>query len=142
VPYLIKLITGKEKKLIKLFGLHGIELTRIPVSEYLICHDPKCLELRCLDTIEGYIRSLDEISDEEASALVLQKTEIEAADDEDIAVGNIVTVTDGEYEGHSGIVRTIGHDEIKVDMVLFGRMHVARFARHQVRLAKTPEVWW
>jgi len=142
MPYLIKVITGKEKRLITLFSLHGIDLARIPVSEYLICNDPRCQELRHLDTIGGYIRSLHEITDEEALALAVQKTEVETGEeDDDIAVGKIVTVAEGEYEGQSGIVKVVGENEVKVDMVIFGRMHTTQFARHQVKLAKMPEVW-
>lgn len=139
MPYLIKVIYGKENKLTRLFAREGIELVRIPVSEYLICHDPRCQELRHLDTMSGYIINLEEISDEQASSLLVQNTG--DGEEENIEIGNIVTVTDGEYQGQNGVVRKVTEKEVNVDILLFGRMHMVCFAKNQVRLPVMPEAW-
>lgn len=140
MPYLIRVIFGKEKKVAKLFAREGVELTRIPVSEYLIGTDPRCEMLRYRDTIKGYIINVSSISDEEAARLYTQETEAVPAE-ESVAVGNIVTITDGPYKGQNGVLRKIAEGQVSVDICLFGRMHPLNFAREQVRLSKMPEVW-
>ena len=95
--------------------------------------------MRYLDSIRGYISNLEEISDEQASFLLAQNTGIE--EEENIEVGNIVTVTDGEYQGQNGVVRKVTEKEVNVDILLFGRMHMVCFAKNQVRLPVLPEAW-
>ena len=138
MPYLLKIITGKEKKVIELFALHHIELKRIPISEYLICQDPKCQRIRYLDTVINYIRNVMEISDHDAELLGRDLSE-----EMDVAFkqGSHVTVKNGEYSGISGIVKSIEGGMISVSLCLFGRLHDVTLASDQLEQTPIPEIW-
>jgi transcription antitermination factor NusG len=138
MPYLLRVLTGKAKKVTGLFAREGVELMRIPISEYLLCHDPKCTIIRFLQTIENYITNLTEISDDEADRLLTQRL---VPVTKDIQVGKIVTVVEGEYRGQSGVVREINDGKIHIDVCLFGRMRQVDLETDQIALSALPEAW-
>jgi len=138
MPYLLRVLTGKQKKVIGLFAREGIEMTRIPINDYLLCNDDRCKIARFLETIENYIINLTEITDKEASRLVNENL-MPILDS--MEVGKIVTVVEGEYKGYSGIVRKIDNGKVHVDVCLYGRMHCVDFDKSDVALTTVPEVW-
>lgn len=140
MPYLFRVLFGKEKKVIGLFAHEGIELVRIPVSEYLIGYDPRCAIVRYRETVEGYIVNMSEISEQEAYSLKTQATSTVNAETR-ISIGQMVTVTEGEYKGLNGFVRNIIDDTVTVDISLFGRMHPVRLAFDHLIALHVPEVW-
>ena len=65
MPYLLHVLKGKEKRVIEVFGLHGVAAKKALIGEYVVTYDPKSEELRYLDSISGYIRNISPIEDEE-----------------------------------------------------------------------------
>ena len=65
MPYLLHVVKGKEKRVIEVFGLHGVAAKKALIGEYVVAYDPKLEELRHLDSISGYIRNIYPIEDEE-----------------------------------------------------------------------------
>ena len=65
MPYLLHVVKGKEKRVIEVFGQHGVAAKKALIGEYVVAYDPKSEELRHLDSISGYIRNVSPIEDEE-----------------------------------------------------------------------------
>lgn len=138
MPFLLRIITGRRKKVIGLFAREGVEMKTIPISDYLLCYDERCKIVRFLDTIANYIINLTEISEEDTLRLTPEnQTNVE----EKIKVGKIVTIQEGEYKGYSGFVRDIGAETIRVDINIFGRLRQVDFKRTQLAPSYVPEIW-
>ena len=100
MPYLLHVVKGKEKRVIEVFGHHGVAAKKALIGEYVVTYDPKFEELRYLDSISGYIRNISPIEDEEVgrflglSETVFPKSRMET--------GCIVRILSGEYQGLPG----------------------------------------
>ena len=137
--YLFRVLSGKEKKVIGLFAREGIELTQLPIDGYLLCYDPKCKEIRFLETIENYIVNFAEIDKDEANRLKNEGLVPVTEADIQLQVGKIVTVVEGEYKGQSGLVREINNGKIHIDVCFFGRMRRVDLETYQIARSIIPE---
>ena len=137
MPYLLHVIKGKEKRVIEVFGLHGVAAKKALIGEYVVAYDPKSEELRYLDSISGYIRSISPIEDGEVgrflglSAAVFPKSRMET--------GSIVRILLGEYQDFRGIVRRLANGKVEVDVIIFGRMRPVSLNRDDVAPDALPE---
>ncbi|OPY70765.1 MAG: transcription antitermination protein NusG [Syntrophorhabdaceae bacterium PtaU1.Bin034] len=137
MPYLLHVLKGKEKRVIELLGLHGVAAKKALIGEYLVAYDPRCKELRYLDSISGYIRNISSIDDGEVgrflglSEAVFPKITLEA--------GAIVRVLSGEYQDFRGVVRGLGNGTVEVDVIIFGRLRPVTLNRSDVAPDTLPE---
>ena len=137
MPYLLHVLKGKEKRVIEAFGRHGVAAKKALIGEYVVAYDPKCEELRYLDSISGYIRNISPIEDEEVgrflglSAVVFPKSGMET--------GSIVRILSGEYQDFRGIVRRLANGKAEVDVIVFGRMRPVSLNRDDVAPDAFPE---
>ena len=137
MPYLLHVVKGKEKRVIEVFGHHGVAAKKALIGEYVVTYDPRCGELRYLDSIAGYIRNISTIEDEEVgrflglSATILPKSSMES--------GSVVRILSGEYQDFRGIVRRLENGKVEVDVIIFGRMRPAVLDRNDVVSDELPE---
>ena len=137
MPYLLHVVKGKEKRVVEVFGLHGVVAKKALIGEYVVAYDPRSEELRYLDSISGYIRKISRIEDEEVgrflglSETVFPKSGMEA--------GCIVRILSGEYQDFRGIVRRLANGKVEVDVIVFGRMRPISLNRDDVALDALPE---
>ena len=137
MPYLLHVVKGKEKRVIEVFSLHGAAAKKALIGEYVVTYDPRCGELRYLDSIAGYIRNISTIEDEEVgrflglSAAVFPKSGMET--------GSIVRILSGEYQDFRGIVRRLANGKVEVDVIVFGRMRPVSLNRDDVAADALPE---
>ena len=137
MPYLLHVVKGKEKRVVEVFGLHGVVAKKALIGEYVVAYDPKSEELRYLDSISGYIRNVSPIEDEEVGRFlglgetVVPKTGMQA--------GCIVRILSGEYQDFRGVVRSIEDGKAKVDVIIFGRLRPVVLHRDDVVPDALPE---
>jgi transcription antitermination factor NusG len=137
MPYLLHVVKGKEKRVIEVFVHHGVAAKKALIGEYVVTYDPKCEELRYLDSISGYIRNVSPIEDEEVgrflglSETVFPKSSMET--------GCIVRILSGEYRDFRGIVRRLADGKVEVDVIIFGRLRPVILARDDVAPEALPE---
>ena len=100
MPYLLHVVKGKEKRVVEVFGLHGVVAKKALIGEYVVAYDPKSEDLRYLDSVSGYIRNISPIEDREArrflglSEAVFPRLNMET--------GCIVSILSGEYQDFRG----------------------------------------
>ena len=100
MPYLLHVVKGKEKRVVEVFGLHGVVAKKALIGEYVVTYDPKSEELRYLDSISGYIRNISPIEDEEVGRFLgLSETVVPKSGME---TGSIVRILSGEYQDFRG----------------------------------------
>ncbi len=137
MPYLLHVLKGKEKRVMEIFGYHGVAAKKALIGEYLVSYDPKCEELRYLDSISGYIRNISPIEDAEVgrflglSDAVYPRVSLEA--------GAIVRVLSGEYQDFRGVVRKVADGTVEVDVIIFGRLRPVTLNRSDVAPDTLPE---
>lgn len=137
MPYLLHVLKGKEKRVIEVFGLHGAAAKKALIGEYVVTYDPRCGELRYLDSISGYIRNISPIDDGEVarflglSASVYTKPAMET--------GSIVRILSGEYQDFRGIVRRLEQGRVEADIIIFGRLRPVVLNRDDVVPDTLPE---
>ena len=137
MPYLLHVVKGKEKRVIEVFGRHGVAAKKALIGEYVVTYDPKSEELRYLDSIAGYIRNMSSIEDGQVgrflglSETVLPKFNIE--------IGAIVRILCGEYQDFRGVVRRLADGKVEVDVIIFGRLRPALLSRDDVAPDALPE---
>ena len=137
MPYLLHVLKGKEKRVIEVFGLHGVAAKKALIGEYLVTYDPKSEELRYLDSISGYIRNISPIEDEEVGRFLgLSETIVPKSGMEP---GCIVRVLSGEYQDFRGIVRRVENGKAEVDVIIFGRLRPVVLDRDDVAPDALPE---
>ena len=137
MPYLLHVVKGKEKRVIEVFGHHGVAAKKALIGEYVVTYDPKSEELRYLDSISGYIRNISSIEDSEVgrflglSETVFPKSSVET--------GCIVRILSGEYQDFRGVVRRLADGKVEVDVIVFGRLRPIVLDRDDVALDVLPE---
>lgn len=137
MPYLLHVVKGKEKRVVEVFGHHGVAARKALISEYVVAYDPKCAELRYLDSISGYIRNMSPIEDGEVgrflglSETVFPKFNMET--------GAIVRILSGEYQDFRGVVRRLTDGKAEVDVIIFGRLRPVTVDRSDVAPDALPE---
>ncbi len=137
MPYLLHVVKGKEKRVVEVFGHHGVAARKALISEYVVAYDPKCSELRYLDSISGYIRNMSPIEDGDVgrflglSETVFPKFNMET--------GAIVRILSGEYEDFRGVVRRLTDGKAEVDVIIFGRLRPVTVDRSDVAPDALPE---
>jgi hypothetical protein len=137
MPYLLHVLKGKEKRVIEVFGLHGAAAKKALIGEYIVTYDPRCGQLRYLDSISGYIRNISPIEDEEVGRFLgLSETVVPKPGME---TGSIVRILSGEYQDFRGIVRRLENGKVEVDIIIFGRMRPVRLNRDDVVPDELPE---
>ena len=137
MPYLLHVLKGKEKRVIEVFGLHGAAAKKALIGEYIVTYDPRCGQLRYLDSISGYIRNISPIEDEEVGRFLgLSETVVPKPGME---TGSIVRILSGEYQDFRGIVRCLENGKVEVDIIIFGRMRPVRLNRDDVVPDELPE---
>jgi transcription antitermination factor NusG len=137
MPYLLHVVKGKEKRVVEVFGLHGVVAKKALIGEYVVTYDPKSEELRYLDSISGYIRNISPIEDEEVGRFLgLSETVVPKSG---MKTGSIVRILSGEYQDFRGIVRRLANGKAEVDVIVFGRMRPVSLNRDDVALDALPE---
>ena len=137
MPYLLHVLKGKEKRVIEVFGQHGVAAKKALIGEYVVAYDPKSEELRYLDSISGYIRNICPMEDEEVvrflglSETVFPKSGMET--------GSIVRILSGEYQDFRGIVRRLANGRAEVDVIIFGRLRPLVLDRDDVAPDTLPK---
>jgi transcription antitermination factor NusG len=137
MPYLLHVVKGKEKRVVEVFGRHGVAAKKALIGEYVVTYDPKSEELRYLDSIAGYIRNMSSIEDGQVgrflglSETVLPKFNIE--------IGAIVRILYGEYQDFRGVVRRLADGKVEVDVIIFGRLRPVLLSRDDVAPDALPE---
>ena len=137
MPYLLHVVKGKETRVVEVFGLHGVAAKKALIGEYVVAYNPKCEELRYLDSISGYIRNISPIEDEEVGRFLgLSETVVPKSGMEP---GCLVRVLSGEYQDFRGIVRRLANGKVEVDVIVFGRMRPVSLNRDDVAPDALPE---
>jgi transcription antitermination factor NusG len=137
MPYLLHVVKGKEKRVIEVFGYHGVAAKKALIGEYVVTYDPKSEELRYLDSISGYIRNMSPIEDAEVSRFLgLSETVYPRVT---LETGAIVRVLAGEYQDFRGVVRHIADGTVEVDVIIFGRLRPVTLNRSDVAPDALPE---
>jgi transcription antitermination factor NusG len=137
MPYLLHVLKGKEKRVIEIFGYHGVAAKKALIGEYVVTYDPKSEELRYLDSISGYIRNISSIDDGEVGRFLgLSETVYPRVT---LETGAIVRVLSGEYQDFRGVVRGLGNGTVEVDMIIFGRLRLVVLDRSDVAPDTLPE---
>jgi hypothetical protein len=137
MPYLLHVLKGKEKRVIEVFGLHGAAAKKALIGEYIVTYDPRCGQLRYLDSISGYIRNISPIEDEEVGRFLgLSETVVPKPGME---TGSIVRILSGEYQDFRGIVRCLENGKVEVDVIIFGRLRHVCLNRDDVVPDELPE---
>ncbi len=137
MPYLLHVVKGKEKRVVEVFGLHGVAAKKALISEYVVTYDPKSEELRYLDSVSGYILNVSPIEDEEVgrflglSETVFPKSGMKA--------GCIVRILSGEYQDFHGVVRRLSDGKVEIDVIMFGRLRPVVLDRDDVAPEALPE---
>jgi transcription antitermination factor NusG len=137
MPYLLHVVKGKEKRVVEVFGHHGVAARKALIGEYVVAYDPKSEELRYLDSISGYIRNMSPIEDREVgrflglSEAVFPKFTMET--------GCIVRILSGEYRDFRGVVRRLADGKVEVDVIIFGRLRPLIVDRDDVAPDALPE---
>lgn len=137
MPYLLHVVKGKEKRVVEVFGHHGVAARKALIGEYVVAYDPKSVELRYLDSISGYIRNMSPIEDGEVgrflglSEAVFPKFTMET--------GCIVRILSGEYQDFRGVVRRLADSKVEVDVIIFGRLRPLVVDRDDVAPDALPE---
>lgn len=137
MPYLLNVVKGKEKRVIEVFGHHGVASKKALIGEYVVAYDPKCEELRYLDSISGYVRNISKIEDGEVgrflglSDVIFPKVNLET--------GAIVRILAGEYQDFRGVVRRLADGKVEVDVIIFGRLRPIIVDREDVVPDSLPE---
>jgi len=137
MPYLLHVVKGKEKRVVEVFGHHGVAARKALIGEYVVAYDPKSEELRHLDSISGYIRNMSPIEDGEVgrflglSDTIYPKSKMEA--------GCIVRILSGEYQDFRGVVRRLTEGKVEMDVILFGRLRPVIVDRDDVAPDTLPE---
>jgi transcription antitermination factor NusG len=137
MPYLLHVVKGKEKRVVEVFGHHGVAARKALIGEYVVAYDPKSEELRYLDSISGYIRNMSPIEDREVgrflglSEAVFPKFTMET--------GCIVRILSGEYQDFRGVVRRLADGKVDVDVIIFGRLRPLVVDRDDVAPDALPE---
>jgi transcription antitermination factor NusG len=137
MPYLLNVVKGKEKRVIEVFDHHGVASKKALIGEYVVAYDPKCEELRYLDSISGYVRNISKIEDGEVgrflglSDVVFPKVSLET--------GAIVRILSGEYQDFRGVVRRLADGKVEVDVIIFGRLRPIAVDREDVVPDALPE---
>jgi len=137
MPYLLHVVKGKEKRVVEVFGHHGVAAKKALISEYVVTYNPKSEELRYLEAVAGYIRNISPIEDSEVGGFLgLSETVFPTSR---MKTGCIVRILSGEYEDFRGIVRRLGDGEVEVDVIVFGRLRPIMLARDDVAPDAVPE---
>ncbi len=137
MPYLLNVVKGKEKRVIEVFGLHGVAAKKALIGEYIVTYDPRCGQLRYLDSISGYIRNISPIEDEEVGRFLgLSATSFPKSG---IETGSIVRILSGEYQDFRGIVRRLENGKMEADVIIFGRLRPVCLNRDDVAPDELPE---
>jgi transcription antitermination factor NusG len=137
MPYLLHVVKGKEKRVVEVFSHHGVAARKALIGEYVVAYDPKCAELRYLDSLSGYIRNMSPIEDGEVgrflglSETVFPKFNMET--------GAIVRILSGEYQDFRGVVRRLTDGKAEVDVIIFGRLRPVTVDRSAVAPDALPE---
>lgn len=137
MPYLLHVVKGKEKRVVEVFGHHGVAARKALIGEYVVTYDPKSEELRYLDSISGYIRNVSPIEDAEVGRFLgLSQAVFPASNMES---GSIVRILSGEYQDFRGVVRCLTHGKVEVDVIIFGRLRPLVVDRDDVAPDALPE---
>lgn len=137
MPYLLHVLKGKEKRVIEVFGYHGVAAKKALIGEYVVSYDPKSEELRYLDSISGYIRNISSMDDGEVDRFLgLSETVVPRIS---LETGAIVRVLSGEYQDFRGVVRKLRNGTVEVDVIIFGRLRPVTLNRNDVALDTLPE---
>jgi hypothetical protein len=137
MPYLLNVVKGKEKRVTEVFGHHGVAAKIALIGEYVVTYDPKCVELRYLDSISGYVRNISRLNDEEVGRFLgLSKKGVPKLNME---AGVIVRILSGEYQDFRGVLRRLTDGKAEVDVIIFGRLRPVTVDRSDIAPDELPE---
>jgi len=140
MPYLFHVIRGKEKKVVDLFGQHGVLAKKALIGEYVVACDPRAQGLRHLDAVRGYIRNVATIDDKDLGRFLGMRDVIPQG--RRLEAGQIVRILSGEFEDFRGVVRRAEHGRVAVDVTVFGRLRPVVLDRDDVIVdGEVPEGW-
>jgi hypothetical protein len=134
VPYLLKVLKGKEKRIAETLLKHGISATAAPIGEYVICDKPFQIEI-----IETWIFSTTEVSEEVASEVM--KGDLSVLLPEHLSPGRIVAIISGDYAGQMALIKLVEDDNLLVHVLVEGRMYPLTVARQAVKAAEVSATW-
>ncbi len=140
MPYLFHVVRGKEKKVVDIFGQHGILAKKALIGEYVVACDPRAQDLRHLDSVRGYIRNIATIEDKDLGRFLGLRDVIRQ--DRRLEAGQIVRIITGEFEDFRGVIRRAESGKVAVDVTVFGRLRPVVLDRDDVILdGEVPEGW-
>ncbi len=140
MPYLFRVARGKEKKVVEVFGQHGVLAKKALIGEYVVACDPRAENLRHLDSVRGYIRGISTIEDKDLARFLGMRDLVPPA--RGLQAGQIVRILSGEFEDFRGVVRRAEHGKVAVDVTVFGRLRPVELDRNEVLVdGEVPEGW-
>jgi hypothetical protein len=140
MPYLFHVTRGKEKKVVDIFGQHGVLAKKALIGEYVVACDPRAQNLRYLDSVRGYIRNIATIEDKDLGRFLGMREVILPA--RGLKAGQIVRILSGEFEDFRGVVRRVENGRVAVDVTVFGRLRPVVLNRDDVLIdGEVPEGW-
>jgi len=140
MPYLFHVIRGKERKVVDLFGQHGVLAKKVLIGEYVVACDPRAQDLRHLDAVRGYIRNVATIEDKDLGRFLGMRDAIPQG--RCLQEGQIVRIIAGEFEDFRGVVRRAEDGRVAVDVTVFGRLRPVVLDRDDVILDdEVPDGW-
>jgi hypothetical protein len=140
MPYLFHVTRGKEKKVVDIFGQHGVLAKKALIGEYVVACDPRAQNLRYLDSVRGYIRNIATIEDKDLGRFLGMREVILPA--RGLKAGQIVRILSGEFEDFRGVVRRVKNGRVAVDVTVFGRLRPVVLNRDEVLTdGEVPEGW-
>ncbi len=137
MPYLLHVVKGKEKRVVEVFGRHGVAARKALIGEYVVAYDPKSQELRYLDSISGYIRNISPIEDGEVGRFLGLSPAVTRTSA--MEIGCIVRILSGDYRDFRGVVRRLVDGKAEVDVIIFGRLRPLVVDRDDVAPDALPE---
>jgi len=139
MPYIVRTLIGKERKVKSILQKHGINSTVFTcLKGYVISSEKPPLHLSKL----GCVSEVVKITDAELDSFLNQVLEDIAMSLEDtVAPGDTIKVISGTYSGFVGIVREVRSNILVADIVVFGKLTKADLNITEVVKIDSSMVW-
>ena len=132
MPYVLSIISGKEKVIRAVLSGKGIDSRRTPMTGFLICSAEPPVDVRCMP----HVLSMTIVSQDIADNLMNDKPA-----PQERKAGMKVWAVQGKYSGFYGIVRAVSGDNATVDLSVYGKMVTVVMPVAYLEWLPLPEPW-